>query len=149
MVDPGANDPDQLMTNVDRLRARTLIVPTIPLLRAAFHLHCIVGRQGQPLEVAMSSYSPRRDEVVQQQCVKGPEGTTWTLDGLIDSFSRRVDAVWVVTSGVGVLDVILRLELLEALGASVVDVLSVGDELRRRRRSVGGRHFDVEDGWMV
>ena len=42
--------------------------------------------------------------------------------------------------GPSILDVVLCLELLEALCPSVVDILGVGDELRRRR-SVGGRHF--------
>ena len=48
-----------------------------------------------------------------------------------------------------VLDVVPRLELLETLGAGVIDVLGVGNELGRRRRSVGVRHFEVEDGLMV
>ena len=48
-----------------------------------------------------------------------------------------------------ILDVVPCLELLEALHMSVVDVLGVGNELRRGRRSIGGRHFDVEDGSMV
>ena len=39
-------------------------------------------------------------------------------------------------------------EPLEALRPSIVDILGIGDELRRRR-SVGSRHFDVEDGFMV
>ena len=52
-------------------------------------------------------------------------------------------------SGPHVLDVVPCLELLEALRTGVVNVLGIGDELRRRRRSVGGRHFDVEDGLMV
>ena len=68
---------------------------------------------------------------------------------MVDDFGRRIDRIGIIVGSSGVLDVVLRLELLEALGAGVVDVLSIGDELGRRRRSVGGRHFDVEDGWMV
>ena len=41
----------------------------------------------------------------------------------------------------GILDVEAALELLEALSASVVDVLGIGNKLGRRRRSVGSRHF--------
>ena len=40
-----------------------------------------------------------------------------------------------------VLDVVVALEPLEALCPSIVDVLSIGDKLRRRSRSVGSRHF--------
>ena len=43
-------------------------------------------------------------------------------------------------------DVVPRLELLEAFGASIVDVLSIGHELRRRRRSVESRHFEWRTG---
>ena len=49
-------------------------------------------------------------------------------------------------SGPHVLDIVLRLELLEALSAGVIDILGVGDELGRRGRSVGGRHFDWRMG---
>ena len=48
----------------------------------------------------------------------------------------------------GVLDVVPRLETLEALCASVVDVLRVGDEGRSRRRT-RSRHFNVEDRLVV
>ena len=47
---------------------------------------------------------------------------------------------------VGVLDVVSCLEMLETFGASVVDVLGVGDKLGRRGRSVGGRHFEWRMG---
>ena len=77
------------------------------------------------------------------------EGTTWTLHSLVDGFGRRVDPIGIIASSPRVLDIVLRLELLETLGMGIVDILSIGDELGRRRRSVGGRHFDVEDGWMV
>ena len=56
---------------------------------------------------------------------------------------------WDHCSSPRVLDIVPRLELLEALGTSIVDVLGIGNELRRRSRSVGSRYFDVEDGWMV
>ena len=55
----------------------------------------------------------------------------------------------IVASDTGVLDVVPHLETLETLSASIVDVLGIGNELRGRRRSIGGRHFDVEDGLMV
>ena len=52
-------------------------------------------------------------------------------------------------SGTSVLAVVRSLELLEALHLGIVDVLSEGNKSRRRGRSIGGRHFDVEDGLMV
>ena len=64
---------------------------------------------------------------------------------MIDNLRRRIDPIGIVTSGTGVLDVVPRLELLETLGAGIVDILGIGDELRRRRRSVGSRHF----GWRT
>ena len=48
-------------------------------------------------------------------------------------------------SASSVLDVVAALEPLEALSVSVVDILGVGDELRRRR-SVGSRHFEWRTG---
>ena len=49
-------------------------------------------------------------------------------------------------SGSRVLDIVLRLELLEPLSTGIVNVLSIGDELGRRRGSVGGRHFEWRTG---
>ena len=57
--------------------------------------------------------------------------------------------IWIITGGPSVLDVVVTLESLKALHLSIVDVLGVGDKLRRRRRSIGSRHFNVEDGLMV
>ena len=47
--------------------------------------------------------------------------------------------------GTGVLDIVLHLELLEALRPSIVNILRVGDE-RRRRRSTRSRHFEWRMG---
>ena len=47
----------------------------------------------------------------------------------------------------GVLDIEPCLELLETLGMGIVDILGIGDKLGRRR-SIGGRHFNVED-WLI
>ena len=65
---------------------------------------------------------------------------------MIDDLRRWIDPIGIVASGPIVLDVVPRLELLETLGTGIVDVLSVGDELRRRRRSVGSRHFEWRMG---
>ena len=46
----------------------------------------------------------------------------------------------------GVLDIVLHLELLKALCASVVNILGVGDKLRGRKRSIGSRHFEWRTG---
>ena len=70
------------------------------------------------------------------------ERTPWTFDGLIDGFCQRIDPVGIVMSGTSVLDVVPHLETLETLSASIVDVLGIGNELRGRRRSIGGRHFE-------
>ena len=48
-----------------------------------------------------------------------------------------------------ILDIVGGFEPLEALCPGVVDILGKGDESRRRRGSVGNRHFNVEDGLMV
>ena len=48
-------------------------------------------------------------------------------------------------SGSHVLDIVVCLEVFETLCASIVDVLGIGNELRRRR-SVGGRHFEWRTG---
>ena len=93
----------------------------------------------------MSSYSPRGNKVVQQQRVEGPESAAWTFDGLIDGFGRGINPVGIVTGSPSILDVVPCLELFEAVSTSIVDVLSVGDELRRGR-SVGGRHFEWRTG---
>ena len=66
---------------------------------------------------------------------------------MVNNLRRWIDPIGIVTSGSGVLDVVSRLELLETLGAGIVHVLSVGDELGRRRRSVGSRHFVWRTGW--
>ena len=141
MINSSTYDADELTTNVDHLRAGTLIVLTVPLLRAVFHLRRIVGHQGQSLETTTSSDSTRGNEVVQRQRVEGTESATRTFNGLVDSFGRGIDTVGIVASCPHVLDVVPRLELLEALGMSIVDLLSVGDKLGRRGRSVGSRHF--------
>ena len=146
MVDSRPNHADQLTGNVDRLQRRTLVVTTIPLLRTPLHLRNIVGRQGKMFETSTSSYSPGRNEVVQRQRVEGSESTSRTLHGLIDRFGRRIHTIRVISSGPRVLDVVPRLEMLEALCTSIVDVLGIGDELGRRRRSVGSRHFEWRTG---
>ena len=97
------------------------------------------------LEATASSDSPRGNEVVQRQGVERMERTPWTLHSLVHGLSRRIDRVGIVTGGSSILDVELRFELLEAFGASIVDILSVGDE-RRRRRSTGSRHFEWRTG---
>ena len=75
---------------------------------------------------------------IQQTLRSGPQNS--------EIFSRKYSksnkdyCIGIVASGSGILDVVPRLELFEALSASIVHVLGIGDELRRRR-SVGGGHF--------
>ena len=59
MVQPRTHYPNQLVTDVDCLRVRPLVVTPVPLLRASFHLSRVVGRQGQMLETMMSGHRPR------------------------------------------------------------------------------------------
>ena len=144
MVDPGPHNTDQLPGNVDRLRRSTLVVPPVLLLCAAFHLRHIVGRQGQPLEAATSSDGPQGDEVIERKRIHGTERAAWTLHGLVDGFGQRVGRIGIIVGGTGVLDVVLRLELLEPLRPGIVDILRVGD--KGRRRSTRSRHFEWRTG---
>ena len=94
----------------------------------------------------MSGHQPRRDKVVQRQTIKGTESTPRTLNSLEDCLSRQIDPPRIVVGNSSVLDVVATLESLKALGPGIVDILGVGDELRRRR-SIGGRHFKWRTGW--
>ena len=118
----------------------------IPLLRASLHLSHIVGSQGQTLKTTMSSHRTRRDKGVEGKTVEGLESTSWTLDSLVNHLSRRIGPIRIIASGSGVLDIVSGLELLEALRLSIVDILGVGNKLRRRRRSVGSGHFEWRTG---
>ena len=93
-----------------------------------------------------SGYRTSRDKVIQGETVKRTEHTPRTLHSLVNHFGRRVDPVWIVVGGPGILDVVPHLELLEALCMSIVNILGIGDELRRIRRSIGSRHFKRRTG---
>ena len=98
------------------------------------------------LETTMSGHRPRGDEVVQRQTIEGTERTPRTLDSLEDRLGRQIDPPRIVVGNASVLDIVATLELLEALRLGIVDILGIGDELRRRRRSVGSRHFEWRTG---
>ena len=140
MIEASPDDTNQLTTGVNHPQIRPLVITPVLLLHAPLHLCHVVGGQEQMLEMTTSSHGTSGDEIIQGKRVKGPESTPWTFHGLIDRFSRRVNTVGIVVSGSHVLDIVLRLELLEALHTCVVDILGIGNELRRRR-SIGGRHF--------
>ena len=146
MIKTGPDDTDQLTTSVDCPRVWPLVVAPVPLLHALLHLSHVVGRQEQTLETTMSGHGTRRDEVVQQQRIQGAEHTPQTLNGLVDRLGRRIGHVGIVMSSLSVLDVVSRLELFEAISASIVNVLGIGNELGRRGRSVGSRHFEWRMG---
>ena len=79
--------------------------------------------------------------------IKGLERTPRTFNSLINCPRRWINPVGIVASGPSVLDIVLHLELFEALRMSIVNVLGIRDELRRRR-SIGGRHFKWRmGGW--
>ena len=144
MVQTGTNDPHQLTTHIDRRGVKPLIVALVPLLHASFHLSCVVGSQRQTLETMTSSHGTRRDEVVKGKPIEGSECIPRTLDSLINCLGRWIAPVRIIMGSPSILDVVLHLELLEALGASIVNVLGIGDELRRR--SVGA---DISCGGWV
>ena len=48
--------------------------------------------------------------------------------------------------GPSIFDVVVSFETFKALHLGIVDVLGIGNELRRRRRSVGSRHFKWRTG---
>ena len=146
MIDPRPDDTDQLLTHIDHLQVRPLVITPVPLLHTAFHLCRIIGRQGQVLQMTVSSHGASRNEVVQGKRVEGPESTPQTLHRLIDGFGQQIDPIGIISSSPRVLDVVPHLELLEPLSAGIVNVLSIGDELRRRRRRVGSRHFERRTG---
>ena len=141
MVQTSTNNSHQLTTCVDHFGVWPLIVMPVPLLRAPPHLGHVVRSQGQMLQMTMSSHRPRGNEVIQRQAIEGTEYTPRTLDSLENHLGRRISPPWIVVGNTSVLDVVTALEPLEALCPSIVDVLGIGDELRRRKRSIGGRHF--------
>ena len=69
------------------------------------------------------------------------ECTPQTLNSLVDCLGRWIRPLRIITGSLSVLDVVVTFESLEALCTSIVDILGIGDELRRRGRSVGSRHF--------
>ena len=87
-----------------------------------------------------------RDEVIQRQAIEGTEHTPRTLDRLVNRLGRQIGPPRIVAGTSSVLDVVVALELLEALRPSIVNVLGIGNKLRRRRRSVGSRHFEWRTG---
>ena len=145
MVDPHPDDTNQLTTSVNCPWVWLLVVMPIPLLHALFHLRRIVGSQGQTLQMTMSDHGTSRDKVVQGKRVEGLESTPWTLYRLEDHLRWWIDPFGIVASSPSVLDIVLCLELFKAFGASIVDILGVGDELGRR--SIGWRHFEWRMGW--
>ena len=96
----------------------------------------------------MSHDQPTGDEVVQGQPFKGLLGITQSLHSLEDGFGCWISPTRIVASSPHILDIVAGFEPPEALCPGIVDVLGEGDK-SRRRRSVGSRHFDVEDGLMV
>ena len=98
------------------------------------------------LQMTTSSHRPRRDKIIKGKTIKGPESTPRTLHSLIDHLGRRIGPVWIITSSPSILDVVPTLEVLEAFRPSIVNILGIDDELRRRRRSVGSRHFEWRTG---
>ena len=145
MVQTSTNDSHQLTTRIDRLRIWPLVVAPVPLLHASFHLSHVIGSQGQTLKTTTSGHGTRGDKVVQGQTIEGSECTHWTLDSLVHRLGQRIGPPRIVAGSSSILDIIAALEPLKAFHTSIVDVLGVGDELRRRR-SIGGRHFEWRMG---
>ena len=148
MVKTGTDDTHQLTAGINNIQPWTLVIALVPFLGTMMHLDGVVGSKGETFEMTASSNSPCLNKVLKGETIKSPLGTSRTLRGLVDVFSLRIGPTWIVTSGPGVLAVVIGLKPLEALHLGIVDVLGEGDE-SRRRRSVGSRHFDVENGSMV
>ena len=148
MIKAGSDYTDQLTTRINCRRVWPLIIAPVPLLCALLHLSCVVGSQRQTLEMTTSGHGTRGNKVVQGETIERTKGTPRTLHSLIDCLGGWITPIGIVTGGPGILDVVPCLETLKALRPGIVDVLGVGDGLRRRR-SVGSRHFDMEDGLMV
>ena len=70
MVEAIANDTDQLMTSVDNFQTHSLVVTPVPLLCAAFHLHMVVGSQGQTLQTTTGSNQTGNHKVLEGQLIK-------------------------------------------------------------------------------
>ena len=97
----------------------------------------------------MSGHGPRGNEVIKGKTIKVPKHTPQTFNGLIHGLGSWIGPMRIIVGSPCVLDVVVGFEPLEALCPGVVDILGIADELRRRRRSVGSRHFNVEDRLMV
>ena len=147
MVQTGTNNTDQLTTSVYRHQRRPLLIMPVLLLHTVFHLCHIVGSQGQTLETTTSGHGSTGDEVIQGQPIKGPLRTPQTLCSLEDGFGCWISPMRIVASNPRILDIVGGFEPLEALCPGIVDILGKGDESRRRRRSVGSRHFMWRMGW--
>ena len=133
------------MTRIDGLGIRPLVVAPIPFLCATFHLCHVIGSQGQALETTTSSHGTGGNEVVKGETIKGTKCTPQTFDSLEDRLGRRISPARIVVGDSRILDIVATLESLEGLGAGIVDILGIGDKLRRRR-SVGSRHFEWRTG---
>ena len=96
----------------------------------------------------MSGHGTSRDKVIQGQAIEGPLRTPWTLHRLIDGFGQRITPTKIIAGTASILDIVAGFEPLEALHPGVIDVVGEGNK-SRRRRSVGSRHFNVEDRLMV
>ena len=145
MVQTHTNNPNQLVTSIDCCGIRPLVVAPVPLLRASLHLSCIVGSQGQMLKTTTSGHGTRRNEVVERKPIKGPKRIPRTLYSLVNRLSQRIGSIRIIMGGPSILDIVSCLELFETLHPGVVNILGIGDELRRRR-SVGSRHFEWRTG---
>ena len=72
--------------------------------------------------------------------------TPRTFGSLVDILGARIRPTRIVTGGTGILPVVGGLKPLEALHPGVVDILGKADKSRRRRRSIGSRHFKWRTG---
>ena len=126
-----------------------MVVTFVPSLDAMPHLGSIVRSKREAFQATMSSNGPSLYEVLKGEAIEGPLRTTRTLGSLVYIFSPWIGPVRIITGGMGVLVIVSGLEPLEALSLGVVDILGKGNERGRRSRSIGSRHFDVEDRLMV
>ena len=98
-------------------------------------------------ESTTSDHGTSINKVLKGETIKGPHQATRTLGSLINIFGPWIRPMRIVMGDTSVLAVVRGFEPLEALCLGVVDILAEGDE--SRRRSIGSRHFNMEDGLMV
>ena len=84
------------------------------------------------LQLVLSSYGSRDDEVLKREFLELPLSQTRVLDLVVDDSGVRIRSVGIVPSTTSIPPVVKVLKMLEAFCLGVVKIGSVGDKTRRR-----------------